>query len=202
MRDPVSGALAPGLRVVDMGRKTIANDLDNARLKFSAVFVPRSAMLDKFAAIDDEGRYVQVGAEPMRIEVIGQRLLTGRLAIAESAVVAVRQLFLKTQSYAEGKVVNGVGGPLALAELPHLAQLFKGAHERLSAVETFCASVEARLSVHLRAGTIPGDDLVEAIGVCKVRGVELATELEHCLEQEVDGYTPHFIYFHAAPTQI
>merc|ERR1719320_678128 len=53
-----------------------------------------------------DGEYMQVGEEPMRIEVIGQRLLTGRLAIAEAAITMVRQLFVKTRSYADSKLVN------------------------------------------------------------------------------------------------
>ena len=74
------GALLPGIRVEDMGRKTTANDLDNARVWFDKVSLPRSSLLNRFADIGESGEYVQVGEERMRIEVIGQRLLTGRQA--------------------------------------------------------------------------------------------------------------------------
>lgn len=37
MRDGPSGSLSPGISVVDMGHKTVANDLDNARIKFQNV---------------------------------------------------------------------------------------------------------------------------------------------------------------------
>jgi len=181
------GELLQGISIVDMGGKTVANDLDNARITFSEVFAPRTSMLNRFADMVD-GQYTQVGPEPMRIEVIGQRLITGRLAIAESAIVAVRQLFMKTQAYAEEKVVNGIRGPMPLVSLPHLANLFKEADEKLTALETFSASVEARLAMHLRQGTIPDEDLVEAIAVCKVRNIDVATEMEHRLEQEVGSY--------------
>jgi len=96
LRDPESHALLPGVRIDDMGIKTVANDLDNARVWFDHVQLPRDALLDKFCTIDDEGNYRQVGDEPMRIEVIGQRLLTGRLVIAEAAVIAARVLHMKT----------------------------------------------------------------------------------------------------------
>lgn len=188
MRDEATGGLAPGFSLVDMGMKTVANDLDNARIRLSDVFAPREALLSRFVDVTPEGQYVQLGDEPMRIEVIGQRLLTGRLAIAEAALVAVRQLFLKTKKYAEAKQVNAVSGAMPLAHLPHLEKLFREADEELTALETFTATVEARLSWELRRGSIPGPDLVEAVSVCKVRDIEIATALEHRLEQEVGSY--------------
>lgn len=97
LRDGQGGELLPGIRIEDMGHKTIANDLDNARVWFDQVKLPRSALLNKFADIDArKGEYVQVGEERMRIEVIGQRLLTGRVAIAEAALVSARALHLRT----------------------------------------------------------------------------------------------------------
>ena len=39
---------------------------------------------------------------------------------------------------------------------------------QLEEIEVFTASAEARLAMHLRRGTIPDEDLVEAISVCKV----------------------------------
>lgn len=188
MRDEATGELLSGVSLVDMGTKTVANDLDNARICFSEVFAPRESLLRRFVDVTPAGEYVQLGSEPMRIEVIGQRLLTGRLAIAEAALVAVRQLFLKTKAYADEKKVNAVSGSMPLANLPHLETLFREADEELTAIETFTASVEARLAWELRRGTIPDADLVEAISVCKVRNIELATAMEHRLEQEVGSY--------------
>ena len=86
LRTGEGGKLMPGIRIDDMGHKTVANDLDNARVWFDQVRLPKNALLNKFADIRDN-EYVQVGSEKMRIEVIGQRLLTGRLAIAEAALI-------------------------------------------------------------------------------------------------------------------
>jgi acyl-CoA oxidase len=49
--------------------KTVANDLDNARVWFDQVQLPKSALLNKFCDIDENDEYVQKG-EKMRIEVI------------------------------------------------------------------------------------------------------------------------------------
>lgn len=188
MREEGTGALIKGVSLTDMGQKTVANDLDNACIQFSEMFCPRDGLLSKFVDVSPKGEYIQLGNEPMRIEVIGQRLLTGRLAIAEAALVAVRQLFLKTKAYADSKQVNAVRGAIPLAQLPHLEKLFLDADEELTILETFTASVEARLAWELRRGTIPPADLVEAISVCKIRNIEVATAMEHRLEQEVGSY--------------
>jgi acyl-CoA oxidase len=74
-------SLLPGIRIDDMGTKTVANDLDNARVWFEHVKLPKEALLNRFADIDEHGEYVQLGKERMRIEVIGQRLLTGRQVV-------------------------------------------------------------------------------------------------------------------------
>jgi acyl-CoA oxidase len=107
------GKLCKGIRIDDMGTKTIANDLDNARVWFDQVRLPNDALLNKFCKIENN-EYVQVGEERMRIEVIGQRLLTGRLAIAESALYSARVLLMKTEKYAQQKVCNGLAGKFSL----------------------------------------------------------------------------------------
>jgi acyl-CoA oxidase len=54
-----------------MGKKTIANDLDNARIHFDHIRLPKSAMLSRFAKIDDEGVYHELvkGCKPF--EMVG-----------------------------------------------------------------------------------------------------------------------------------
>jgi acyl-CoA oxidase len=184
----LDAGLTPGITVTDMGRKSIANDLDNARIRFDGVFAPRNSLLNRFCEVTPDGAYRQIGQEKMRIEVIGQRLLTGRLAIAESALVSVRQLFLKAKKYADNKPVNSATGPRPLSGLPHLHKLFCDADDELTRLETFSSSVEARLCACLRSRTIPDANLVEAISVTKIRNIEMATHFEHQLEQELGSY--------------
>ena len=54
MRDEETGALATGISVTDMGKKTVANDLDNARIKFDNVFADRTTLLSRFARVVDK----------------------------------------------------------------------------------------------------------------------------------------------------
>ena len=188
LRDGEGGQLLPGIRVEDMGSKTIANDLDNARVWFDKVRLPKKALLNKFADLDAQGRYVQVGEERMRIEVIGQRLLTGRQAIAEAALVSARVLHMRTEAYASQKVCNGLSGERTLESMPQMRAVLDESYAALDAMEAFTAGVEERLNECLRAGTIPGPELVDAIAIAKIKCIDVAIQRCHALRQEVGSY--------------
>jgi acyl-CoA oxidase len=169
------GSLMPGIRIEDMGTKTVANDLDNARVWFDSVRLPKSSLLNKFADIKND-EYVQVGDEPMRIEVIGQRLLTGRQCIAEAALLSARVLHMKTEKYAQQKVCNGLAGETSLASMPQLKAVFEESYAQIDEMIGFTAAVEERLARCLKEGTIPDADLVDAISVCKIRCIDVAIQ--------------------------
>mmetsp|Transcript_84433 Transcript_84433/g.240004 ORF Transcript_84433/g.240004 Transcript_84433/m.240004 type:complete len:344 (-) Transcript_84433:846-1877(-) len=187
LRNGEGGELLPGIRIDDMGTKTVANDLDNARVWFDQVRLPKDALLNKFADIKDD-KYVQTTDEKMRIEVIGQRLLTGRMAIAEAALLSARVLTMKTEEYAKTKVCNGINGETTLASMPQLASVFEESYQQLDDQIAFTAGVEERLNECLRTGSIPDADLVDAISVCKVRAIDVAIQRSHALRQEVGSY--------------
>ena len=50
------------------------------------------------------------------------------------------------------------------------------------------AASPATLAACLRDGTIPSDDLVDAIAVCKIRCIDVAIQRVHALRQEVGSY--------------
>jgi len=187
LRDGPGGALLPGIRIQDMGTKTVANDLDNARVWFDHVKLPKSSLLNKYADIVDNN-YVQTTSERMRIEVIGQRLMTGRMAIAQAALMYAQTLHLKTQQYADSKVCNGLAGETSLASMPQLRAVFTESEHQLSRMASFAAEVEHRLNAHLRAGSIPEPSLVEQIAVCKIRCIDVALQRCHALRLEVGSY--------------
>jgi len=183
------GQLTPGVSVGDMGGKTIANDLDNAWISFDSVRIARSCMLDRFATIEGEDKYVSRGGETMRLEVIGQRLLTGRMCIAQAALVFARTLFKTTREYSDSKGVwNPADTNAILSDVPQLAALYDRADRDLTDMEEFVGEVESQLCRCLSESKIPSAELVEAIAVCKIRGVGLATELCFKLQQEVGSF--------------
>jgi hypothetical protein len=69
----------------------VANDLDNARVWFDQVQLPKSALLNKFCDINDNNEYVQKG-EKMRIEVPTLFLYQQRLAKAVGCILLCRFL--------------------------------------------------------------------------------------------------------------
>jgi len=187
LRDTETMELMDGIRIEDMGDKTVANDLDNARVWFDKVKLPKAALLNKFADIQDDA-YVQVGEERMRIEVIGQRLMTGRQAIAEAALIAARVLHMKTEEYAVRKTCNGLDGERSLSSMPQLRAVLDESYAELDEMMAFTAGVEDRLNTCLREGTIPDADLVDAIAVCKIRCIDVAVQRVHKLRLEVGSY--------------
>jgi len=91
------GPVTPGVSHGDMGRKTVGNDLDNAWIAFDNIALPKSALLNKYADIEG-GEYVQrVKGLPV-FHMIGQRLFTGRVAVAQAALAFRRKLFESTRA--------------------------------------------------------------------------------------------------------
>ena len=187
MRSEEDGKLLPGIILGDMGRKTTGNDLDNAWIKFDNMIVPLSGLLNRFADIRND-QYVQTTSEKMRIEVIGQRLLTGRVAVAQAALQFTRNLYAQTKLYTSKKKCWSPGGDVTLGTIPHIEALYVEAEKTLSHLEEFTRAVEAQLSKCLVQNGIPPPLLVQAIAVGKISAVEHAISLSFRLKQEVGSY--------------
>ncbi len=86
-----SGAPAPGVTITDCGAKMGLRGVDNGRLLFDHVRVPRENLLNRYGDIDDEGRY----SSP--IESVNRRFFTmlgtlvrGRITVGAGAGAAAR----------------------------------------------------------------------------------------------------------------
>jgi len=134
------------------------------------------------------GEYVQTTKEKMRIEVIGQRLLTGRVVVAQWGLSFCQKLYAETKKYAMTKKCWMPGGEVPLASIPHIAALFEEANATTTRLERFVGLVEKDLSTCLVKRIIPGPDLVEAIAICKIYLVETSMQLCFRLKQEVGSY--------------
>mmetsp|Transcript_27891 Transcript_27891/g.63411 ORF Transcript_27891/g.63411 Transcript_27891/m.63411 type:complete len:461 (+) Transcript_27891:89-1471(+) len=181
------GKLVDGIEVGDMGRKTVGNDLDNAWIRFKNVTIPKNALLRQYCDVVD-GQYVAKKKGIRPIEMIGQRLFSGRIAVAQAAVTFAQQLVKMTQQYSDNKACWTPGGDAPLSNVPQLRGLYEVAHQRLAGVANFLLAVEAQLNECLRKTAIPSLELVEAIAVGKVKGVETAIDVCFQLKQEVGSY--------------
>jgi len=188
--DPVTQqkVLLPGIRLADMGKKTVANDLDNAWIAFDSMRVPESSLLDKFAHIDATDQYVPTlqGMHPML--QIGQRLFTGRVAVAQAALLFGRALFAKTRCYTDNKLCWSPKGRPPLSMLPQLSSLYAQADAAFSYAEEYSVRCELKLCSCLRADTLPAAELIEEIAVAKIRSVETTVQLCFRLKQTVGSY--------------
>jgi acyl-CoA oxidase len=167
------GQLSAGITVGDMGKKTVGNDLDNAWISFNNVELPKSALLNRFGDIDDHGQYVQKVKGMPVFHMIGQRLFTGRVAVAQAAYEFRRKLFETTRAYTDTKRVWSPSGPdhIYLSTIPQVKALYE--EEKLKGQKTmaFLDKCEAELCTALRSNNLPSIELVQAIAVAKVLAV-------------------------------
>lgn len=84
-----TGQPMPGVTLVDNGEKMGLNGIDNGRIAFDEVRVPRTALLDKFGAVDADGEYTSPIASPSRrfFTMLGT-LVGGRVSVANAALSA------------------------------------------------------------------------------------------------------------------
>merc|ERR1712134_148127 len=95
--------------------------------------VPHSALLSKYAEVrpGNGGTYVSKAKGFTNMMMIGQRLFTGRVAVAQAALTFTRKLFESTRSYSDGKVCWGPKGNSNLTGVPQLNALFTHAEKKL-----------------------------------------------------------------------
>lgn len=83
----VDGEVAPGVRIEDDGRKMGLNGVDNGRIWFDGVRVPREALLDKFADVTPEGVHESpIDNQGRRFFTMLGTLVQGRVGVAGGAI--------------------------------------------------------------------------------------------------------------------
>lgn len=182
-----NGQLIPGVTAEDMGGKTIGNDLDNARIAFSNIWLPYEALLDRHAGIKDN-EYYQAKAGITNMDMIGQRLYTGRTVIADSTLVFTRCLYEQSRKYADNKSCWHPSGKVALSTVPQLNVLYGEAEREMQRVEKLRDAVTTQLCECLRADKLPSPQLVEMIAAFKVKAIETSISLCFRLKQELGSY--------------
>jgi acyl-CoA oxidase len=85
------GSVLPGVTIEDCGRKIGLNGVDNGRIAFNAVRIPRENLLDRFGSVSEDGTYSSTITSPSRrfFTMIGT-LVAGRVSIAAAAVSATK----------------------------------------------------------------------------------------------------------------
>ena len=80
-----------GVRIQDCGPKLGLNGVDNGRITFEDVRVPREALLDRYAQVDDDGVYFSPIENPNRrfFTMLGT-LIQGRVSIGGGSISATK----------------------------------------------------------------------------------------------------------------
>jgi acyl-CoA oxidase len=83
------GNVLPGVRIEDCGRKIGLNGVDNGRIWFDEVRVPRDALLNNYADVTDDGTYFSEIENPDRrfFTMLGT-LVQGRVCVGGAAISA------------------------------------------------------------------------------------------------------------------
>ena len=106
-----SGRACSGVRIEDCGDKGGLNGVDNGRLWFDQVRVPREALLDRFGKVDPDGTYSSpIESETRRFFTMLGTLVSGRVSVAGAALsatklamtIAVRYGLTRRQFHAPG----------------------------------------------------------------------------------------------------
>ncbi|MDT8342717.1 MAG: acyl-CoA dehydrogenase family protein, partial [Longimicrobiales bacterium] len=86
-----AGAPLPGVRIEDSGPKAGLNGVDNGRIWFDRVRVPRENLLDRFAHVTPDGRYRSpIESSGRRFFTMLGTLVAGRVSIAAASVSAAK----------------------------------------------------------------------------------------------------------------
>ena len=86
-----SGNVLPGITIEDCGRKIGLNGVDNGRIAFSGVRIPRENLLDRFGSVSEDGTYSSpITSASRRFFTMIGTLVAGRISIAGASVSATK----------------------------------------------------------------------------------------------------------------
>jgi acyl-CoA oxidase len=145
------GSPVAGVRTEDCGRKLGLNGVDNGRIWFSKLDVPRDQLLARFGSVDAEGRYESpIPSASKRFFTMLGTLVGGRISVAGAANTAAKVGLAVALRYgALRRQFGPAGAPeMAILDYPeHQLRLLP----RLAATVALGFSVQA-LSARFEAG--------------------------------------------------
>lgn len=85
------GKILPGITIKDCGRKLGLNGVDNGIIHFNQVTIPADEMLDRYAGVDEHGKFISpIASDNKRFFTMLGALVGGRIGIPRSGLAATR----------------------------------------------------------------------------------------------------------------
>lgn len=107
----VNGRPMPGVKIGDCGEKMGLNGVDNGRLWFDHLRIPRENLLNRFANVESDGTYSSDIASPaQRFFIMLGTLVGGRISVAAAAVSAAKSALTIATRYALKRRQFGISG--------------------------------------------------------------------------------------------
>lgn len=117
LRD-ASGKILPGIAIEDCGRKMGLNGVDNGKISFNTVVIPKENMLDRFASVDEHGKFASpIASDNRRFFTMLGTLVGGRIGIPRSALATSKSGLTIAIRYGDQRKQFG---PEGAAEVPIL----------------------------------------------------------------------------------
>jgi len=116
-----AGRVMPGVRIEDTGVKMGLNGIDNGRLWFDQVRVPRPHLLNRFGDVSAEGVYTSPIASPgRRFFTMLSTLVGGRITVAGTAISGAKTGLAVALRYTEHRTqfATAEGTPTRLLDYP------------------------------------------------------------------------------------
>jgi len=105
------GKTLKGIRIEDNGRKLGLNGVDNGRIWFDKVIVPRDNLLDKFGSVDADGNYSSpITSQSKRFFTMLGTLVGGRVGVPYAGLSAAKLGLAIAIKYADKRTQFGPNG--------------------------------------------------------------------------------------------
>jgi acyl-CoA oxidase len=110
LRD-ADGTVLPGIRIEDCGAKLGLDGVDNGRIWFDDVRVPRDHLLDRYASVDEDGVYTSpIASATKRFFTMLGTLIQGRVSVCGASISATKVALAIAVRHAEARRQFGPPG--------------------------------------------------------------------------------------------